>query len=62
MALSMRLVFGLIVAAVTVALRPAIAGAPVVHVDTDEKAKAAHVSASIDIAAPPPVVWAVITD
>jgi hypothetical protein len=40
----------------------ATAGNPVVRVDTDEKTNAAHVRASIDIAAPPPVVWAVITD
>jgi carbon monoxide dehydrogenase subunit G len=40
----------------------ATAATPVVHVDTDQKARAAHVSASIDIAAPPPVVWSVITD
>jgi hypothetical protein len=40
----------------------AAAGNPVVHVETDEKANAAHVRATIDIAAPPPVVWAVITD
>jgi hypothetical protein len=38
------------------------AGQPSVHVDTDEKVNAAHVRASIDIAAPPPVVWSVITD
>jgi hypothetical protein len=38
------------------------AGQPNVHVDTDETKQAAHVRASIDIAAPPPVVWAVITD
>lgn len=40
----------------------ATAGDPVVHVETDEKANAAHIRASIDIAAPPPVVWGVITD
>jgi hypothetical protein len=40
----------------------ATAGTPVVHVDTDEQAKAARVSASVDIAAPPLVVWGVITD
>jgi uncharacterized membrane protein len=40
----------------------AAAGNPVVHVDTDEKTSAAHVRATIDIAAPPPVVWAVIID
>ena len=38
------------------------AGQPSVHVDADEKRQAAHVRASIDIAAPPPVVWSVITD
>ena len=40
----------------------ATAGNPVVHVDTDEKIQAAHVRASIDIAAPPATVWGVITD
>ncbi len=35
---------------------------PVVHVETDETVNAARVSASIDIAAPPRVVWNVITD
>jgi hypothetical protein len=68
MALPPRLVAGTFV---TLAINAALiaasticaaAGTPVVHVDTDEKAKAAHVSASIDIAAPPPVVWSVITD
>jgi uncharacterized membrane protein len=38
------------------------AGQPTVHVDTDEKVNAAHVRASIDIAAPPAAVWGVITD
>jgi Polyketide cyclase / dehydrase and lipid transport len=38
------------------------AGQPTVHVDTDEKVDAAHVRASIDIAAPPAAVWGVITD
>jgi len=47
--------------ALTVSAR-AETGEPRVHVDTDEKAQAAHVRASIDIAAPPAVVWHVITD
>ena len=38
------------------------AGQPTVHVNTDEKLNAAHVRASIDIAAPPAAVWGVITD
>ena len=38
------------------------AGQPTVHVDTDETVNAAHVRASIDIAAPPAAVWGVITD
>ena len=37
-------------------------GQPTVHVDTYEKINAAHVRASIDIAAPPATVWGVITD
>jgi uncharacterized membrane protein len=41
---------------------PALAGEPVVNVDTDEAMSAAHVRASIDIAAPPQTVWSVITD
>lgn len=40
----------------------AATGEPVVHVTTDETANAAHIRASIDIAASPAVVWAVITD
>ena len=40
----------------------ASAGQPNVHVDTDAANQAAHVRASIDIAAPPPVLWSVITD
>jgi uncharacterized membrane protein len=40
----------------------AAASEPVVHVEPDEKANAAHVRASIDISAPPLTVWAVITD
>ena len=40
----------------------ALAGQPTVHVDTDAKIQAAHVRASIDIAAPPATVWGVITD
>jgi uncharacterized membrane protein len=43
------------------ALRAA-ASEPVVHVEPDEKANAAHVRASIDISAPPLTVWGVITD
>jgi len=54
----------LIVAAAIVAASThcAVAGQPSVHVDTDEKVNAAHVRASIDIAAPPAAVWGVITD
>jgi uncharacterized protein YndB with AHSA1/START domain len=37
-------------------------GDPVVQVETDDKANAAHVRASIDIAAAPLVVWNVLTD
>ncbi len=40
----------------------AATGEPVVRVSTDEKANAAHIRASIDIAASPAVVWAVLTD
>jgi hypothetical protein len=40
----------------------AAASEPIVHVEPDEKANAAHVRASIDIAAPPLAVWGVITD
>jgi uncharacterized protein YndB with AHSA1/START domain len=40
----------------------ALAGEPVVHVETDAAMSAAHVRASIDIAAPPQTVWRVITD
>ncbi|MGI8525732.1 MAG: SRPBCC family protein [Pseudolabrys sp.] len=40
----------------------AAAGEPVIRVDTDEKPGAAHIRASIDIAAPPAVVWAVLVD
>jgi hypothetical protein len=43
------------------ALRAA-ASEPVVHVEPDEKANAAHGRASINIAAPPLTVWGVITD
>ena len=39
-----------------------LAGEPVVNVDTDENLGAAHVRASIDIAAPPLTVWGVLTD
>jgi carbon monoxide dehydrogenase subunit G len=35
---------------------------PVIQVDTDEKTEAAHIRASIDIAAPPLVVWGVLID
>ncbi|MFZ0845095.1 MAG: SRPBCC family protein [Pseudolabrys sp.] len=63
MALPMRLMAGLLAAAVIAAgASQARAGDPVVSVETDAKANAAHVRASIDIAAPPPIVWAVITD
>ncbi len=50
---------------VTVALigaARAATGDPVVHVATDDKLNAAHIRASIDIAASPAVVWAVLTD
>jgi len=40
----------------------AAASEPVVNVEPDEKANAAHVRASIDISAPPLTVWGVITD
>jgi hypothetical protein len=40
----------------------AVAGEPVVHVETDGRIDAAHVTASIDIAAPPLTVWRVLTD
>ena len=54
----------LIVAAVLIAAATLRAGAGQhsVHVNTDEKVNAAHVRASIDIAAPPAAVWGVITD
>jgi hypothetical protein len=41
--------------------RPAL-GDPVVQVETDKAANAAHIRASIDIAAAPLVVWNVLTD
>lgn len=37
-------------------------GDPIVHVATDKKLNAARIRASIDIAASPLVVWAVLTD
>ena len=40
----------------------AMAGEPSVNVETDQNTSAAHVRASIDIAAPPLTVWSVITD
>ena len=40
----------------------AAAGDPVVQVETDKAANAAHIRASIDIAAAPLVVWKVLTD
>jgi uncharacterized membrane protein len=40
----------------------AAAGEPAVHVEADEAVGAAHVRASIDIAAPPLTVWSVLTD
>jgi uncharacterized membrane protein len=60
----LRLVAGLLLAMplITESTIHAAAGTPVIHVEADEQAKAAHVSASIDIAAPPLVVWDVITD
>jgi hypothetical protein len=39
-----------------------LAGEPIVNVDSDESLGAAHVRASIDIAAPPLIVWGVLTD
>ena len=51
-----------VTAALTATTSFAGAGQPSVHVETDEANQAAHVRAVIDIAAPPPVVWAVITD
>ncbi len=51
----------LMLIALTGAARAAT-GDPVVHVDTDEKLNAAHIRASIDIAATTAVVWAVLTD
>ena len=40
----------------------AAAGDPAVQVESDGKTDATHIRAHIDIAAPPAVVWAVITD
>lgn len=45
-----------------VAAASAAVGDPVVQVNTDETAKAAHIVASIDIPAAPLVVWNVLTD
>jgi uncharacterized membrane protein len=60
----MRIMAGSFAAAViiTAGASQAHAGDPVVSVEPDTKVNAAHVRASIDIAAPPPIVWAVITD
>ena len=52
----------LLIAAVCAGAAQAATGDPVVHVSTDQKANAAHVRASIDIAASPAIVWSVITD
>jgi uncharacterized protein YndB with AHSA1/START domain len=52
----------LVTVAVAVAGTARASSDPVVHVDTDEKLNAAHIRASIDIAASPTVVWAVLTD
>ncbi len=57
---SHRLVFAAAIAAATTVC--AGAGQPVVRVTIDDKLGAAQVRASIDIAAPPLVVWYVITD
>jgi carbon monoxide dehydrogenase subunit G len=43
-------------------LAQAAASDPTVQVSTDDKANAAHIVASIDIAAAPLVVWNVLTD
>jgi hypothetical protein len=52
----------IVTAVVTASGAIAAAGDPVVHVESDEPNNAAHIRASIDIAAPPAVVWGVITD
>jgi uncharacterized membrane protein len=68
MALPLRFVAGLFVtlavnaAPIGASTMCATAGTPAVNVENDAKANAAHVRASIDIAAPPSIVWTVITD
>ena len=52
----------LIAAGYYVGAARAAAGEPVVNVSTDDKANAAQIRASIDIAASPQVVWDVLTD
>ena len=67
MLLRLRPVIGLArclmaLAFVTAGTLRVLAGEPTVNVDTDESLGAAHVRASIDIAAPPLTVWGVLTD
>lgn len=52
----------LIVASYGAAAARAGGSDPVVHVKIDDASNAAHIRASIAIAAPPAVVWAVLTD
>jgi hypothetical protein len=52
----------LVAASIGVSAARSASGDPVVQVETDDKANAAHVRASIDIAAAPLVVWKVLTD
>jgi uncharacterized protein YndB with AHSA1/START domain len=52
----------LVAAGIGVSAARSASGDPVVQVETDDKANAAHVRASIDIAAAPLVVWKVLTD
>ena len=67
MALRLRPVIGLsryliALAFVAAGTLRVLAGEPIVNVDSDESLGAAHVRASIDIAAPPLIVWGVLTD
>jgi hypothetical protein len=52
----------LVAASIGVSAARSASGDPVVQVETDDKANAAHVRAAIDIAAAPLVVWNVLTD
>jgi len=52
----------LVAASIGVSAARSASGDPVVQVETDDKANAAHVRASIDITAAPLVVWKVLTD